>query len=91
MRPLINPAKLVTLGKRKANRKVQQITAILWDAMTKGQDLVQVANDAVILIGCRWAFQPYTGLLRAFPFQKWTRDTLAVVFDLPDGAAALSF
>jgi len=51
IQPLIDPAKLVTLGERGANSRVQKITAILWDAKSSGQDPAKVAAKAVELIG----------------------------------------
>ena len=49
--PLIEPAKLATLGPRGANQRVQKVTAILWQAKGDGQDPTQVADRAVELIG----------------------------------------
>ena len=51
--PLIEPAKLATLGPRGANQRVQKVTAILWQAKEDGQDPAKVAERAVDLIG--WA------------------------------------
>lgn len=51
IRPLIDPAKLVTLEKRGANSRIQKITAILWEAKVSGQDPAKVAGKAVELIG----------------------------------------
>ncbi len=51
LRPLIDPAKLATLGVRGANTRVQKITAILWDAKERGHDPAVVAANAVDLIG----------------------------------------
>ncbi|MFZ9938454.1 MAG: hypothetical protein ACO3JG_15560 [Luteolibacter sp.] len=51
--PLIEPAKLATLGERGANPRIQKITAILWDAKQKGHDPATVADKAVARIG--WA------------------------------------
>lgn len=50
-RPLIDPAKLAKLGDRKANTRVQKITAILWQAKADGQDPAVVVGEAVELIG----------------------------------------
>ena len=55
LRPLIDPAKLATLGVRGANSRVQKATAILWQAKNAGQDPATVADQAVALIG--WAGQ----------------------------------
>ncbi len=49
--PLIDPAKLETLGKRGANPRVQKITAILWQAKQNGHDPSMVAQKAVGRIG----------------------------------------
>jgi len=51
--PLIDPVKLVTLGDRGANSRIQKITAILWQTKANGQNPVDLANDAVASIG--WA------------------------------------
>ena len=51
--PLIEPAKLATLGPRGANQRVQKVTAILWKAKEDGQNPAKVAERAVDLIG--WA------------------------------------
>ena len=51
LRPLIDPAKLATLGERGANTRIQKITAILWEAKVNGQDPAKVAEKAVELIG----------------------------------------
>ncbi len=51
--PLIDPAKLATLGDRGANSRVQKAVAILWAAKQDGQEPGKVAADAVALIG--WA------------------------------------
>jgi hypothetical protein len=51
LQPLIDPAKLATLGDRGANQRVQKITAILWTAKANGQDPAKAAGDAVRLIG----------------------------------------
>lgn len=53
IRPLIDPTKLVTLGDRGANSRIQKVTALLWDAKVNGQDPAKVADKAVELIG--WA------------------------------------
>jgi hypothetical protein len=55
LQPLIDPAKLATLGVRGANSRVQKATAILWQAKSEGQDPATVADKAVALIG--WAGQ----------------------------------
>jgi len=49
--PLINPAKLATLGKRGANPRLQKAEAILWQARQAGHAPVEVAADAVRRIG----------------------------------------
>lgn len=49
--PLIDPAKLATLGDRGANPRVQKITAILWQAKMDGHDPNEVAEKAVAGIG----------------------------------------
>jgi len=36
IQPLIDPAKLATLGKRGANQRAEKITAILWTAKIGG-------------------------------------------------------
>jgi hypothetical protein len=51
LQTLIDPAKLATLDKRGANQRVQKATAILWQAKSKGQNPVKVADSAVELIG----------------------------------------
>jgi hypothetical protein len=51
LQPLIDPAKLATLGERGANPRIQKITAILWAAKQDGQDPEKVAGGAVKLIG----------------------------------------
>ena len=51
IRPLIDPAKLATLGDRGANQRIQKITAILWDVKADGEDVAAVAAKAVELIG----------------------------------------
>ena len=53
LKPLIDPAKLATLGERGANTRIQKVTAILWQAKVNGQDPAKVADNAVELIG--WA------------------------------------
>ena len=53
LKPLIDPAKLATLGERGANTRIQKVTAILWQAKVAGQDPTKVADKAVELIG--WA------------------------------------
>ena len=53
IQPLIDPAKLATLGERGANTRIQKVTAILWQAKVNGQDPAKVADKAVDLIG--WA------------------------------------
>jgi hypothetical protein len=53
IQPLIDPAKLATLGDRGANTRIQKVTAILWQAKVNGQDPAKVAEKAVDLIG--WA------------------------------------
>jgi hypothetical protein len=49
--PLIDPAKLATLGDRGANTRIQKVTAILWQAKVEGKDPTEVADNAVELIG----------------------------------------
>ena len=49
--PLIDPAKLATLGDRGTNPRIQKITAILWEAKLKGHDPAVVAGKAVKFIG----------------------------------------
>jgi hypothetical protein len=49
--PLINPAKLATLGKRGANQRLQKAEAILWQSKHAGHDPQGVAADAVRRIG----------------------------------------
>lgn len=49
--PLIDPAKLATLGDRGANSRIQKVTEILWQAKVNGQDPAKVADKAVELIG----------------------------------------
>jgi hypothetical protein len=51
IQPLIDPAKLATLGDRGANSRIQKITAILCEAKVNGQDPAKAAGDAVRLIG----------------------------------------
>jgi hypothetical protein len=51
--PLIDPAKLATLGDRGANSRIQKAVAILWTAKQAGTDPVKVAADVVTRIG--WA------------------------------------
>ena len=51
--PLIDPAKLATLGDRGANPRIRKAVAILWAAKQTGTDPAKVAADAVIRIG--WA------------------------------------
>ena len=53
LKPLIDPAKLATLGDRGANTRIQKVTAILWQAKVNGRDPAKVAEKAVELIG--WA------------------------------------
>jgi len=48
---LIDPAKLATLGERRANPRVQKITAILWQAKQAGKDPDEIAREAVREIG----------------------------------------
>ena len=49
--PLIDPAKLATLGDRGANPRIQKAVAILWAAKQAGTDPAKVAADAVTRIG----------------------------------------
>ena len=53
LRPLIDPAKLRTLGTRGTNPRIQKAVAILWTAKRDGLDPAKVAANAVALIG--WA------------------------------------
>jgi hypothetical protein len=53
LQPLIDPAKLATLGDRGSNPRIQKAVAILWAAKRDGRDPVKVAEDAVTRIG--WA------------------------------------
>ena len=53
IQPLIDPAKLATLGERGANTRIQKVTEILWQAKVNGQDPAKVAEKALELIG--WA------------------------------------
>jgi len=49
--PLIDPAKLATLGDRGANPRIQKSVAILWAAKQAGTDPAKIAADAVTRIG----------------------------------------
>ncbi len=49
--PLIDPAKLATLGDRGANSRIQKVTEILWQAKVNGQDPAKVADSAIESIG----------------------------------------
>ena len=51
IKPLIEPAKLQTLGDRGANPRIQKATAILWQAKSRGKDPAKIAGRAVELIG----------------------------------------
>lgn len=51
IQPLIDPAKLATLGDRGANPRIQKITAILWQAKQDGHDPASVADKAIARIG----------------------------------------
>ena len=51
IKPLIEPAKLATLGERGTNSRVQKITALLWKAKQAGEDPAKVAAESVNLIG----------------------------------------
>lgn len=51
IQPLIDPAKLATLGDRGANQRVQEVTAILWQTKLDGQDPAEVAENTVQLNG----------------------------------------
>ena len=51
IQPLIDPAKLATLGDRGANQRIQKITAILCEAKADGQDPAAIAGKAVEIIG----------------------------------------
>lgn len=48
IQPLIDPAKLATLGDRGANTRIQKVTEILWQAKLNGQDPAKVAEKAVV-------------------------------------------
>lgn len=50
---LIDPAKLATLGERRANPRIQKITAILVTAKAAGKNPDEIAKEAVTLIGWR--------------------------------------
>jgi hypothetical protein len=49
--PLIDPAKLATLGDRGANSRIQKVTAFLWEDKMNGQDPAKVADRAIESIG----------------------------------------
>lgn len=49
--PLIDPAKLATLGDRGANSRIQKVTEILWQAKVSGQYPTMVADSAIESIG----------------------------------------
>lgn len=51
LKPLIDPAKLATLGDRGANTRIQKVTEILWQAKVNGQDPAKLADRSVDLIG----------------------------------------
>lgn len=51
IKPLIDPAKLATLGERGSNSRIQKITALLWKAKQTGENPSKVAEEAVGLIG----------------------------------------
>jgi len=51
IQPLIDPAKLATLGDRGANTRIQKVTEILWQAKVNGQDPAKVADRAIERIG----------------------------------------
>lgn len=51
IQPLIDPAKLATLGDRGTNQRIQKITVILHEAKAGGQDSAEVAGQAINLIG----------------------------------------
>ena len=53
LRPLIDPAKLATLGSRGTNPRIQKAVAILWTAKRDGLDPAKVAANAIAMIG--WA------------------------------------
>lgn len=53
---LIDPAKLITLGERRANRRVQQITAILATAKAAGKSPEEIAQQAIAQIA--WSDTP---------------------------------
>src|ERR1035437_6338273 len=56
LRPLIDQAKLATLGVRGTNPRIQKAVAILYEAKCHGEDPAKVAADAVTLIG--WGGTP---------------------------------
>lgn len=51
IKPLVDPAKLATLGSRGANSRIQKVSAILWKAKSDGLDPVKVAEDTMVLVG----------------------------------------
>lgn len=51
IQPLIDPAKLATLGDRGANTRIQKITVLLWEAKQTGLDAGQVAAESIERIG----------------------------------------
>jgi hypothetical protein len=51
--PLVDPAKLATLGPRAANPRVQKYVAHLADAKRAGEDPALVAKRAIELVGLR--------------------------------------
>ena len=51
IQPLIDPAKLATLGERGANPRIQKITAILRQAKADGHEPDKIAEKAVGLVG----------------------------------------
>lgn len=50
---LIDPAKLAALGERRANPRIQKITAILVTAKAAGKNPDEIAREALTLIGWR--------------------------------------
>src|SRR6188768_1892785 len=51
--PLIDPAKLATLGKRAANPRVQKYVALLANARNSGVNVTNVVAQAVAIVGMR--------------------------------------
>ena len=49
--PLIDPAKLATLGERQSNPRIQKVVAILLIAKQAGKDPEKIVSDSIIRIG----------------------------------------